>query len=97
MDKGADPILVSLDGQRAADIGLVAVPCRNLLTDYVGRGTAGQGERGGEEVHRDGGCFARVGIEGVGTSFQRINGGIGGDLSDKGGKVGMVKRLLVGE
>ena len=49
MDKGADPILVSLDGQRAADIGLVAVPCRNLLTDYVGRGTAGQGEGGGKE------------------------------------------------
>ena len=46
---GCDPILVSLDGQRAADIGLVAVPCRNLLTDYVGRGTAGQGEGGGEE------------------------------------------------
>ena len=44
MDKGADPILVSFDGQRAADIGLVAVPCRNLLTDYVGRGTAGQGK-----------------------------------------------------
>ena len=49
MDKGADPILVSLDGQRAADNGLVAVPCRNLLTDYMGRGTAGQGEGGGEE------------------------------------------------
>ena len=63
---------------------VVAVPCRNLLTDYVGRGT-GQGERGGEEVHRDGGCVAGVGIEGVGTSFQRIKGGIGGDLSDEGG------------
>ena len=31
------------------------------------------------------GCVAGVGIEGVGTSFQRINGGIGGDLSDEGG------------
>ena len=51
----------------------------------MGRGTAGQGEGGGEEVHRDGGSVAGVGIKGVGTSFQRINGGIGGDLSDEGG------------
>ena len=53
------------------------------MIDYVGRGTAGQGDGGGEEVHRYGGCVAQVGIEGVGTGFQRINGGVGGDLSDE--------------
>ena len=63
------------------------MPGRKVLTDSVRR-ECGQGEGGGEEVHRDGGCVAGVGIEGVGTSFQRIKGGIGvleGVLYDEGG------------